>query len=864
MKYLNTIALLMCFAVCAQVTPDTPGWTAFEIPSLEAPSGTPVDVGYLTKEPAGSHGFIRVKDGHFVDDRNIPLRFFGTNMTGDACFPEPEDGRKLAKRLRQYGFNCLRLHFMDLNWNNAAIWQDAKKSEFNEENLKKLDQFIANCIQEGVWINVNLHVARMYPNQPGGIQAFRMGKILDRWYPPYIEYQEDYASKLLGRVNTVTGIRYAETPGIMCIELNNENTMITDFRDDLKKLPPEFQAEFVSQWTAWLKKKYGTDEALRASWEKDYQPLGETVVSGKNGWSRENAGGSDSILTQTEDGDAHWQTTKIGSADWNLQLQIKKIKLEPGLYTLSFKARSVTSSTVSHSIMLDAAPWQGLGLRIKCELTPEWQDFSVFGEVPVAVNDAFHRVNFSINNKLGDVEIKDFQIRRGGGRKLPPECTLAGGIPIPAADAMAPVMEDFYAFLIDTEMATTRRLKNHVTNVVGCKMPVTDTQVSYGTAGGIKRETEISDYIDIHAYWQHPSYTKDEKGTTIAFRIQNSADIASPSGGCIIQLAPWRVQGKPFSVSEYNIPAPNDHSADLFLLYSVIASIQDWDAFFSYTYFDFGHDYSKPYIRSYFQIAHRDSMLVHMPFASILYRNRLMPTAAKQTVVGIPRNQIASLTTHHKGPVALLSQLGGEGIAAVSQRIVNRIVDDIDKPALVEGDGKAIKDDKGVACSEDGSFRIFPGDPDGAWTTLNLPSARLVAGHVAGRSFTVGDVRFDIANRPWPKDLPAFSCISMIALDEKPIAESRRILLAASARSENTNFKWNETRTTVAGRGRDRWAEAPVVSEIVPATVALPFDGDVKLTVLKGDGTAAASRVVSAKNIAVTADDKSLWYLIER
>ena len=317
-------------------------------------------------------------------------------------------------------------------------------------------------------------------------------------------------------------------------------------------------------------------------------------------------------------------------------------------------------------------------------------------------------------------------------------------------------------------------------------------------------------------------------------------------------------------MSEYNIPAPNDHSADLFLLYSVIASIQDWDAFFSYTYFDFGHDYSKPYIRSYFQIAHRDSMLVHMPFASILYRNRLMPTAAKQTVVGIPRSQIASLTTHHKGPVALLSQLGGEGIAAVSQRIVNRIVDDIDKPSLVEGDGKAIKNDKGVACSEDGSFRIFPGDPDGAWTTLNLPSARLVAGHVAGRSFTVGDVRFDIANRPWPKDLPAFSCISMIALDEKPIAESRRILLAASARSENTNFKWNETRTTVAGRGRDRWAESPVVSEIVPATVALPFDGDVKLTVLKGDGTAAASRVVSAKNIAVTADDKSLWYLIER
>ena len=53
MKYLNAIALLISLAVCAQVTPETPGWTAFEIPSLEAPSGTPVDVSFLSPEPAG-------------------------------------------------------------------------------------------------------------------------------------------------------------------------------------------------------------------------------------------------------------------------------------------------------------------------------------------------------------------------------------------------------------------------------------------------------------------------------------------------------------------------------------------------------------------------------------------------------------------------------------------------------------------------------------------------------------------------------------------------------------------------------------------------------------------------------------------
>lgn len=863
-KALVTLISLSAY-VMGQVNETTPGWAVYDVPGLEAPSGTVVDVSYLNTEPAGSHGFIRVKDGRFVDDRNIPLRFYGTNLTGDACFPEVEDGKKLAKRLRQYGFNCLRLHFMDTNWHKDAIWKDPNKSEMNEANLRKLDAFIDACIKEGIYLNVNLHVARTYPGQPA-FRPFHMGKILDRWYPEYIALQEDYARKLMGRVNTVTGMRYADTPGIMSVELNNENTMIKEFRNDLKKLPEKFQIELQRQWTAWLKAKYGTDKALRAVWEREFSPLGDVVVSDKNGWEPENSGGAISTVTPGAEGGFRWNATKAGSEAWNLQLQIRNFKLPPGGYTVSFEARSKTSSSVSHRIMLHGAPWSTLGLNMTCYLKPEWQKFEVYGQIAPAINDSFFRSNLDLKNRPGDIEIRNYTIRKGGGTPMPAKYTLATGIPIPAPTAQQVQMLDYTAFLIDTEIATTRRLMNFVKNTLGCKMPVTDSQANYGGLGGMKRETELSDYIDYHSYWEHPSYTRNEKGATVGFAIENTAAVANKNGGCIPALASWRVEGMPFSISEYNAPAPNDHSADMFPMYSVWASIQDWDAFFSYTYRDFGRDYANTHIRGYFQFIGRANMLVHVPFASLLYRRYLMPAAKTKTVIGIPSKDITRFVYKHIDANSLLKKHGGEQSAAASQRLSSRIVPTLTQSTLLEGDGKALRDKDGAVCSEDGSFKYLSTDPKGAWATLNLPMARMVTGHVAGRSFTLGDVTIDIDARDWPKKMLAFTCVTLIALDEKPIRESKKMLLALSGRTENSNMKWSENRKSLVfgKQRREHWGVKPTLSELIGATLSLPGDGQVKVTVLNAKGLPASSRQASAGHIRLSLEDKSLWYLIER
>jgi len=178
-------------------------------------------------------------------------------------------------------------------------------------------------------------------------------------------------------------------------------------------------------------------------------------------------------------------------------------------------------------------------------------------------------------------------------------------------------------------------------------------------------------------------------------------------------------------------------------------------------------------------------------------------------------------------------------------------------PPSGTGDGAV---QRGVRSSDGGAIRWFPDDPSGPWFSLNAPAVRFLIGHVGGRAFEVGDVRFEMASRPWPRELPAYACVSLVATDGKPIAESKRLLLAASARTEGQNMPWDGARTSLPA---GKWGTAPSVSEAVPLSLTLP--GPVaKATALDATGKPAASLKTAGRTIALRAEDCTLWAVIER
>ena len=186
------------------------------------------DVSFLNAKPAGEDGFVRVKNGQFVTDNGV-IKFSGTNLTGSANFPTHENAVKLAAALSRYGFNCVRIHFADVagNYSNFMLSGETcliadgatvDHFDFIPEQLDKLEYFVSELKQRGVYVDLNLHVGRFH-NRLGS----RKGATL--YDEALIASQKDYARRLLSHVNPYTGLAWKDDPAVAIVEIANEDSL---------------------------------------------------------------------------------------------------------------------------------------------------------------------------------------------------------------------------------------------------------------------------------------------------------------------------------------------------------------------------------------------------------------------------------------------------------------------------------------------------------------------------------------------------------------------------------------------------------------------------------------------------------------
>jgi hypothetical protein len=205
--------------------PSRAGWFPFVLGGATGGVGE-TDLSRLSPEAAGARGFVRVSGGHFVDGAGNRVRFFGTNVTATACFPDHETAVRAAAYLRALGINAVRFHFMDKGGPPVGLLA-AGGGGLDPGQLDRLDFFVAELKKAGIYADLNLHVARRYPGIEGvAARRFDMGKVLDRFYPPFIEMQREYARALLGHENPYTHATYAAEPAVLAVEMNNENTLL--------------------------------------------------------------------------------------------------------------------------------------------------------------------------------------------------------------------------------------------------------------------------------------------------------------------------------------------------------------------------------------------------------------------------------------------------------------------------------------------------------------------------------------------------------------------------------------------------------------------------------------------------------------
>ena len=280
--------------------PDHDAWPEFSVPWDDESPG-PTDVSDLLEGPAGANGFVRSVDGHLITGNGRRLRLWGLNLCTDMPLPPMKFAPVVARRLAKFGVNCIRLHAIDHRWPNGILmrasgrllenrwWggQEEPTRAIDPEALARLDYFIHCCKERGIYLDLNLNVARRFSEADGVRQAdqVRWGKGLTYFSEQLIVLQKEYAQQILSHANPFTGNRYAEEPAIAIVELVNENSLLDFWVRGLLgerepepqighwcNIPSSYVAEVDRLWNEWLAQRYPGRRSLHGAWDGD---LGE-------------------------------------------------------------------------------------------------------------------------------------------------------------------------------------------------------------------------------------------------------------------------------------------------------------------------------------------------------------------------------------------------------------------------------------------------------------------------------------------------------------------------------------------------------------------------------------------------------------
>lgn len=237
-----------------------------------------MDFSALVDAPAGKYGFVQARDGHFYFSNGKRIRFIGFNFPARANMPDHETADKISRRLATMGVNVVRLHALDA-WLGSSGWSTGPEApllnyphsgrEFNEKGLERFDYWTAKLIENGIYLHVDLLVARRFLKQDGldYPEDLAGSKSVSHLNERLLELQKEYATKLLTHVNVYTGRSLAEEPGVMGIQICNEDSIFFDFNSGKwNSAAARYQEEMAERFNHFLLARYGSREALERAW----------------------------------------------------------------------------------------------------------------------------------------------------------------------------------------------------------------------------------------------------------------------------------------------------------------------------------------------------------------------------------------------------------------------------------------------------------------------------------------------------------------------------------------------------------------------------------------------------------------------
>lgn len=386
---------------------------------------------------------------------------------------------------------------------------------------------------------------------------------------------------------------------------------------------------------------------------------------------------------------------------------------------------------------------------------------------------------------------------------------------------------DGIAFLSHTEREMVLKMKRFLRDELGCRALVSNAS-SWTRFTTDQSARDIYDYVDDHFYVDHPQFL--EGSWRLPSRCPNTSPLAEGApGGRTITFT--RLLDKPFTLTEYNYSAPGRFRGVGGILTGAMGSLQGWGGIWRFAYSHSANAMFTPSRMGYFDLA-SDPLSQAAERASLLLflRGDLKPAPHSVALVmteadlAEPANRIPTLSPRWHW-LAWVTRIGTDVVPSPQERLAHsavlplgwrtaaslypskQVLDlnpySVDDAALIGGlTKKGIIPAESVPRPQDKFFRSETGQVtiDGPANRLVLDTPRTAGGFAPdgqALSTSEGGVTIHV------KGTDATVWVS--ALDDQPIARSRRLLVTHLTDLQNTGIRYaEEARQTLLA-----WGEMP-------------------------------------------------------
>jgi len=338
---------------------------------------------------------------------------------------------------------------------------------------------------------------------------------------------------------------------------------------------------------------------------------------------------------------------------------------------------------------------------------------------------------------------------------------------------------------------------------IGVKIPITGTKWTINAANA--KTQKILDFDDSHAYFYAWNWGEFKKGN-------DPRAMVAEKDGMLRGLSYNSSPDRPFFVSEWDTPWPNEFRADSSLLMAAAGSLQGWGGFT---------------IHTYMYATRRDQDVIGKELAA-------------RTISNVPYREGIFATWNDPAKFGMFYHAALITRRADVRRAEQSLAVAIDDLTRTPGNTPAFS----LVAEQSKIGLVFDGEPHGADKVID-PDTCVVDEKAGEVTSDTGEMWRSWAKRVGKIDSPRTQCIygflgkagelstqsmtvsasneyavvALSSLTDAAIDTSDNLLLTTVGRAENTDMKFNEDRTEVLDTGK-----APIQIEVIEADIAIQTD----------------------------------------